>query len=94
MARRPMKPQGIKRNLDPDLVPPEVYRPSEKKASLQDLLKYEGFPSEFCPLNLSERTGHRNMPFDQNFGRIRNVTVTMGRSNYRRNGCRDKQECH
>jgi hypothetical protein len=65
-----MKPQGIKRNLDPDLVPPEVYRPSKKKASLQDLLKYEGFPSEFCPLKLSERTGHRSMPFDQNLDEL------------------------
>jgi len=65
MARRPMRPQGNKRNLDPDLVPPEVYRPSKKKVTLEDFLKYEKFPSEFCPLSLAERTGHRNMPSDQ-----------------------------
>jgi hypothetical protein len=65
MARRPMKSQGTKRNIDPDLVPPEVYRPSKKKATLQDFLKYENFPSDFCPLNLSDRTGHSNMPSDQ-----------------------------
>ena len=78
MARRPMKPQGIKRNLDPDLVPPEVYRPSKKKASLQDLLKYEGFPSEFCPLKLSERTGHRSMPFDQNLDELGTLQLLWG----------------
>jgi Transposase IS4 len=60
-----MKAQGIKRNIDPDLVPPEVYRPSKKKVILQDLLKYESFPSEFCPLNLPESTGHSNIPSDQ-----------------------------
>jgi transposase IS4-like protein len=60
-----MKAQGTKRNIDPDLVPPEVYRPSKKKATLQDFLKYENFPSDFCPLNLPDRTGHKNMPPDQ-----------------------------
>jgi len=73
-----MKPQGVKRNLDPDLVPPEVYRPSKKKAISQHLLKYEGFPSEFCPLNLSERTGHRNMPFDQNLDEFGTLQLLWG----------------